>query len=102
MATKESSLLDMSAPAYNTQASPPPHADFFGMTANTGGTPTANQVHAQPPQQAPMSGGYSSQQQRQVPYGTPSSQQQQQQFPGNVNSYNKQNSPFGDLGTPWK
>jgi hypothetical protein len=99
--TKESSLLDMSAPAYSTQASPTPHADFFGMTANTGGTTSTNQVHAQQPQQAPMSGGYPPQQQRQGQYGAPSSQQQQQ-FPGNVNNYSKQNGPFGDLGTPWK
>lgn len=106
LAAKESSLLDMGAPAYSTQTSSAPHADFFGMTANSGASLSTNHVQQmQPqrqPQQAPMSGGYPSQQQRQVQYGAPSSQQQQQQFPGHVNSYSKQNSPFGDLGTPWK
>jgi hypothetical protein len=98
------SLLDMSAPVFSGNSTSPAHADFFGMTATESvSPPSRNPVPPmQAPQQAPMSGGYASQQQRQTQYGMPSSQQQRPPSNQAFNSFSQQSGPFGDLGTPWK
>jgi hypothetical protein len=98
------SLLDMSTPAFSGHTASPAHTDFFGMTATESVSPTStNPLPAmQPVQQAPMSGGYASQQQRPTQYGMSSSQQQRQPNNQAFSSYGQQNGPFGDLGTPWK
>jgi hypothetical protein len=104
------SLLDMSAPVFSGHSTSPAHADFFGMTAAESVAP--NPRNPVPPmqsqQQAPISGGYPSQQQRQAQYGMPSQQQQpppqQHRHPSNqaFNTFSQRQGPFGDLGTPWK